>query len=38
MAVMSMTSSTLTNGDFRTHFKFHMTPDHKIKRLDIGQD
>jgi hypothetical protein len=25
------------SGDFRTYFKFHLTPDHKIKRLDIGQ-
>ena len=24
-------------GDFRTDFKFHLTPDHKIKRPDIGQ-
>ena len=24
-------------GDFRTYFKFHLTADHKIKRLDIGQ-
>jgi hypothetical protein len=23
--------------DFRTCFRFHLTPDHKIKRLDIGQ-
>ncbi len=24
-------------GNFRTYFKFHLTSDHKIKRLDIGQ-
>jgi hypothetical protein len=24
-------------GNFRTYFKFHLTSDHKISRLDIGQ-
>lgn len=24
-------------GDFRTYFKFHLTSDNKIKRLEIGQ-
>jgi hypothetical protein len=24
-------------GDFRTYFKFHLSPSGKIKRLDIGQ-
>jgi hypothetical protein len=24
-------------GNFRTYFKFHLTADHKIYRLDIGQ-
>lgn len=28
--------STETN-DFRTYFKFHLSPSGKIKRLDIGQ-
>ena len=26
-----------TWGDFRTYFKFHLSPAGKIKRLDIGQ-
>jgi len=24
-------------GDFKTYFKFQLTDDHKVKRLDIGQ-
>jgi len=24
-------------GDFRTYFKFHLSPSGKIKRLDVGQ-
>jgi hypothetical protein len=26
-----------TWGDFRTYFRFHLTPDGKISRLDVGQ-